>query len=288
MPIAVHLPEEYVIPVKPLFAGSDVIPVRFPIRLENIYGQTMWFKLLIVNPPTGWTVTEAYLGSVSAYGSAWRLAGLAREVPSLTNGEYAETLTMRIEIYSDENYSNLIDAQNFNYNLRFIDPTDPSWILVDHDNFEWGLEGWILSPLVADPSIRFASTGTYPPFTELGVQITTEDSIEGSASLTLVTRRVEETKNKGVMKYFDGRWFQRSYIIVHIRPTSVRTAVRVGDEIVLPASASDLIKGTWTAIAMKAPKRIFPVIISAETVGATAAGTRLAYIDAVYMVAKQS
>lgn len=53
------------------------------------------------------------------------------------------SLTLRVEFYRDNAYTQYYGAVNIPITANFIDRTDPAWTIAFHDNFDdYTLQGW--------------------------------------------------------------------------------------------------------------------------------------------------
>jgi len=125
---------------------SSPLTENFPIGVTNNETAAKYIRAQLVSPPAGWGSYDVQLGSVAAGTSTFLIFSPTRTTPTLTAGEYEESLTLRISVYNDAGYSELYGSAELTFTMSFFDSTDPAWTVVDIDNFDDGtLEGWAMS-----------------------------------------------------------------------------------------------------------------------------------------------
>ena len=97
---------------------------------------TLYFKVSIVSPPAAYSVSSTNLGSLAVGASAIFTFTPVRALPTLTAGEYDETLTFRVDSYTDSGYSAAYTNQTLSVTIHHFNHTDGSWTATAHDTFE--------------------------------------------------------------------------------------------------------------------------------------------------------
>ncbi len=103
---------------------------------------TLYFKVSIVSPPADYSISSTNLGSLAPGASGFFTFTPTRSKPTLTAGEYDETLTLRIDAYTDSGYSAAYANQTLSTNIHHFDHTDASWTVVEHADFTNDFCGW--------------------------------------------------------------------------------------------------------------------------------------------------
>lgn len=111
--------------------------LNIPIGIANTHpSATLYFKASIVTPPAGYTNYVQNLGSIANGASAILVFSVNRAMPTLTAGEYDETVTFRIDAYTDSGYSVAYANQTLSVTVHHFDHTDSSWTVIDHATFD--------------------------------------------------------------------------------------------------------------------------------------------------------
>jgi hypothetical protein len=118
--------------------------MKIPIGIANTHpSATLYFKVSIVLPPAAYSVSFTNLGSLAIGSSAIFTFTPERSLPTLTAGEYDETLTLRVDAYTDPGYTVAYANQTLNVTIHHFNHTDGSWIVVRHDTFDGAdNDGW--------------------------------------------------------------------------------------------------------------------------------------------------
>ena len=113
--------------------------MNVPIGISNTHpASTLYFKASLITPPSGYSNYVQQLGSVANGASAIFIFSFQRASPSLTTGELDETLTFRIDAYTDSGYSVAYANQSLSIGVHHFDHTDASWTVIAHDSFDDG------------------------------------------------------------------------------------------------------------------------------------------------------
>ena len=121
----------------------DPFSIEIPIGITNNENITLYFKATLVSPPADWSNYDQQLGSVDSGATSTFIYTPKRAQPTLTNGEYDETITLKIQAYTDDTYSTLYGEQTVDLTVHFFDHEDSSWTVLYHDDFDDGTtQGW--------------------------------------------------------------------------------------------------------------------------------------------------
>lgn len=193
-----------------------------PICLTNNERFTVYVRALLVNPPADWVVSSVDLGGVASGASTCLTAVFQRNIPTLTNGEYVESLTLRVEFYKDSTYTQLYTGINIPITVNFFDSTDPAWTVLATDNFDDGTtQGWAQVIYTADAGCQLAgfvgpdSTFYVSPFYSLRLDTS-----------GFLNRAAEKTYNVPAAT--------KAYLVLHVKTNnaSARFAVNINDTVV--------------------------------------------------------
>jgi hypothetical protein len=102
----------------------------------------LYFKASLVSPPAAYTSSSTNLGSLAPGQSGFFIFTPERHPPTLTGGEYYETLTFRIDAYTDSGYSAAYANQTLSVSVHHFDHADAAWTVVEHAAFDNDLCGW--------------------------------------------------------------------------------------------------------------------------------------------------
>jgi len=220
----------------------DPFSINIPLCITNNESITLYFKAVLVNPPADYTVTEATLGSVGAGSSACFVATFRRYKPSLVDGEYQETVTLRVEAYTDDAYTDLYGYIDIDITIVFIDHTDPAWSVVDIDNFDQGSEeGWAITEKTIDAA--FEDTCWI-------LDIKSDHYISSPYSLGCDG---EASPPRIIYKDFDLSAYSKAFIVIHIYRVD-DFALAIGDQLVIPRAISRLLPSSkWIRLVHKLP-----------------------------------
>jgi hypothetical protein len=135
--------------------------MNIPIGIGNTHTIPLWYRVSLVAPPAAYTIYTQNLGTVNASSSAIFGLILNRNMPTLTAGEYDETLTFRVDAYTDSGYSVAYANQTLSVNVHHFNHADASWAVLVHSTFDDGtLQGWSTDP--SNPVIGSGSCMCYP------------------------------------------------------------------------------------------------------------------------------
>ena len=120
----------------------DPFTMNIILGITNTHTATLYFKASISSPPAAYTSSSTNLGSLAAGQSGFFVFVPARHLPTLTAGEYDETLTFRVDAYTDAGYSAAYANQTLSVSVHHFDHADASWTVVEHAAFDNDLCGW--------------------------------------------------------------------------------------------------------------------------------------------------
>ena len=128
---------------------NDVCDLPSPFTLNILLGitnthptNTLYFKASIATPPADYSVAYTNLGSLAPGASGFFIFTPVRAKPTLTAGEYDETLSFRIDAYTDAGYSSAYANQTLSVIVHHFDHTDASWTVLEHADFTNDVCGW--------------------------------------------------------------------------------------------------------------------------------------------------
>lgn len=218
----------------------DPFTIEIPLGITNNENSTLYFKATLVSPSSDWSDYEQELGSVGSGATSSIIYTPKRAQPTLTNGEYDETITLKIEAYTDDTYSTLYGSQTVDITIHFFDHSDSSWTVLYHDNFDDGTsQGWSYGTLEI-----FAPGGSYGC-----VSPHADDDHYISSPYALRPKTSSEDRNAIYKNYSVGE-YNKAIMILHFYSTQ-RIAIRLqnsaGKKLVKPDYM--LNDGKWHRVA---------------------------------------
>ncbi len=120
----------------------DPFGMAVMIGISNTYSAGLYFRVRLVSPPAAWLAYQVNLGLLNAGASSIYSPTFARNIPTLTVGEYDETVTMRLEAFSDAGYSVPYGSKDLSVAIHHFDHLDPAWTVIDHSDFNVDACGW--------------------------------------------------------------------------------------------------------------------------------------------------
>ena len=121
---------------------NDVSDLPNPFTLNVLLGisnthpsSTLYFKASIVSPPADYSVSSTNLGSLAPGANGFFTFKPTRAQPSLTAGEYDETLTLKIDAYTDAGYSVPYANKTLSVTIHHFNHTDAAWTVIEHADF---------------------------------------------------------------------------------------------------------------------------------------------------------
>jgi len=201
----------------------DPMSIVIPICITNNEDITLYFRAVIANAGAEWRISSADLGSVDAGDSVCFLARFLRYKPSLIAGEYDETITLRIEAYTDSGYTELYGYQEVQITIHYIDHYDPAWTIIDEDNFDdASLEDWKHGSGAIDPSIQCWC----------GIEIESRHYVSPPYSLG-----AKGIGCSGAHEYkdFNTSGYSKAYLIMHVWSVYSNYVIAINYDIKIPA-----------------------------------------------------
>ena len=111
--------------------------MNIPIGISNSHPtQTLYFKASIISPPADYAIYSTNLGSLAHGANSFFYFTPLRAMPTLTAGEYDETVTFRITAYTDAGYSSEYAHQDLSVNIHHFNHADGSWSVINHTTFD--------------------------------------------------------------------------------------------------------------------------------------------------------
>jgi hypothetical protein len=133
---------------------TGTIQANMPIAISNAESVTLWFKAELVSPPADYISYSQHLGSLAASISGYFIFTFTRNMPTLTDGELDEALTIRVTAYTDSGYSVLYGHADSLATIHFFNSYDPAWTMLYHDTFDDGtVQSWVAGDETVYPLI---------------------------------------------------------------------------------------------------------------------------------------
>jgi len=185
----------------------DPFTVWIPVSITNNEDVTLYFRITLVNPPTGYSDYTKDLGSVGAGASKFFTYSFKRAQPSLVDGELDEDLLLRIEAYTDPDYTEFYGLAETSITVHYIDHNDPAWTVLYHDTFDDGtMQGWGRSKVDPEPALGRTN--------HLDVWLTSSHYISAPYSILFFDKGVS-TNWTSLCKSFTVGAYNKAYIIIH-------------------------------------------------------------------------
>jgi hypothetical protein len=121
---------------------ADPFNINVLIGVSNNHTATLYFKASMDTPPGAYTSYTTNFGALTSGASGFFTQVLTRAAPTLTAGEYDETVTLTISGYTDSGYSTLYATQTLSVDIHHFNHTDASWTITEHANFSSDLNSW--------------------------------------------------------------------------------------------------------------------------------------------------
>jgi len=241
------------------------------LAITNNEDQDLYFRATLVNPPAGYSNYTKDLGLISAGGSAFKLYSLTRSKPTLTDGEYTETLTVRIEAYTDSAYTNLYATKDIQVTVTFIDHKDPAFTAIDVDNFDSGdVEGWALVDIGENFTAKLAGPGE--------PRVASDHYV--SPPYSMYTNSSSEPDTYAIVKSFNvPTGYTKAYLVIHFWSNNdwgIRIVNSQGKKLVKPSGLLNNQK--WYRVVVKLPV--------GESTTVQLQGRVTWYVDEIYVIAK--
>ena len=268
MTINIDIDPEVVVSITDL---PDPFTFNLLLSITNNENQDLYFRATLVNPPAGYSNYTKNLGLISAGGSALKLYSLTRSKPALTDGEYTEALTVRVEAYTDSAYSNLYATKDIQVTVTYIDHKDPAFTVIDVDNFDDGtVEGWAQRDIGENFTHKRAGPGA--PEVGSGHYV--------SQPYALTTDVAYFESNNAVVKSFNvPSGYTKAYLVMHFWSNGdwgIRIVNSQGKKLVKPSTLLNDQK--WYRVAVKLP--------TGESTTVQLQGETRWYVDEIYVIAK--
>ena len=245
----------------------DPFTINIPLGITNNENSTLYFKATLVNPSSDWSDYDQQLGSVDSGASSYFIYTLKRAQPTLTDGEYDETITLKIEAYTDDTYSTLYGSKTVDITIHFFDHSDPSWTVLYHDDFDDGTtQGWS------------SSSGTVEGYSHGSIELTTDHYVSAPYSLSETSSiKYYAHKSYDIGNYTKARMIIHAYVI-----SNAAFALMIGDKLVVEKRLAyhGIPKEKWVRLCFD-----MPVNTTVEVKwAASSAGS--VYFDEIFVIAK--
>lgn len=149
---------------------SSPITMQHGIEIVNSEDIPLYIRIVATvttGDPAQWTDLQEDLGSVVANGRALFFWTPNRTIPATLT---SETLEVTVQAFKDAGYTNLYGEDSLTWNFTFFDHSWESAVIIDEDDFENTLDGWVnvgyshFEPHPSNPykgaySLRIAETG---------------------------------------------------------------------------------------------------------------------------------
>jgi hypothetical protein len=243
--------------------------LNVPIGIANTHPtQTLYFKISILSPPAAYSVSSTNFGFLTVGQSAIFVFTAVRNQPTLTAGEFDETLTFQVDAYTDSDYTAFYANQTLSVTIHHFNHTDASWTILGHYDFDDGTtQGWTTDNLSIEGSkcvfysrTNFFLTSPYSLASMVGVN--------GSTYKTFNTGGF--TKARAVFHVFEHDYYGQGPAVIMIDG-----ALKKSKALLLPANQ-------WTRLSFNIP------IGSAEQIRIAGGhgGNSETYFDEIWIIAK--
>ena len=128
----------------------DPATIRLPFALTNQQGGDRYVQTQLSSPPSGWTDSPIQHGAVANGATLLANHVTQRAMPSFTDGEYDETITLLVRLYRDSGYTDLDLELTVEYALHHFKSDDPAWSLLAFHDFEASHEDWVYRDLSSE------------------------------------------------------------------------------------------------------------------------------------------
>lgn len=190
------------------FLPATAATVRMPFAFTNQTGQTVYVQTAHTGVgggglPIGWSDTVKNHGSLAHGSTLYAYHQSTRNIPTLTDGEATETTELRIKLYTDAGYTNLLTTLFETLNWVHYKSNDAAFTLVDANDFEVDNESWFesnssLNTWGGNPAARASGKGygsTYAIYHSLlGQENTSVRVLVGDGNLTTGQSYTLETR----------------------------------------------------------------------------------------------
>ena len=251
------------------------------VGIANTYTAGLYFRVSLVSPPAAYSYHQNDLGLVGAGGSQIFGVLLTRTLPTLTAGEYDETITMKVEAFTDSGYTSLYGYKTLDVAVHHFDHSDPSWTVLDFDNFNGSTENWS-SMLGKIDSSGSGSDNNSP-------SVYASPFYSSPSSLTGI--RVSSGTGYSARKYFNtsgrtkARFIAHFYLPTYAEWFSLGFALSINGRLVVPCFVSKKFpRDTWFRLAFNIEIGASIAVIWQPDISWTD-GNKI-FMDDVYVIAK--
>ena len=189
----------------------DPATIRLPFNLTNQQGGDRYVQTQLSSPPTGWTDSPVQHGLV-ANGSTFQSNHITqRSMPTFTNGEYDENITLAVQLYKDSGYSDLDVELTIDYNLHHFKSDDAAWTLLAFHDFETDSEYWGRHYLDSEWNSLFYNSIVSPGYASTYSMILSGGSSASNDKLQIYSASFNSTSEK-IVDTLDEKIFDSSTI----------------------------------------------------------------------------
>jgi len=201
------------------------LAINVPLGITNNEDADLYFKALLESPPEGYSDYEKALGAVSAGSTKKALFTFSRDKPA---AETVDELFLRLIAYTDPDYATPYGSLTAKIRLHLIDHDDPSWDIIDHDDFnDQTYQGW--GACAGSPDFGLGT----------GYGISTNydywDDHYISGPYALFNYRGTSGSDYLGKDFSVPSGYKEAVLVLHIWRNTDRIAVKVGDKLLVPA-----------------------------------------------------
>lgn len=158
----------------------DVVDLPDPItfivllRIDNNSDQTVYIKITAASLPSAdWSFSDVTVGAVNPFSNVYVKVSIQRAKPATLPAPPAtldEQVVLRLEVYSDSNYTNLLGYVDIPLAFHGFDSNDPGWTVLAEANFDDGtMQGWstVIEYIIGNVGGSCSINGTHyvsPPY----------------------------------------------------------------------------------------------------------------------------
>ena len=224
---------------------SDPITPQLWYRIHNRRDQYLWLKATLVDPPpeySDYTLEK----KIAPLGGSTINHPFTRSKPTLSDGEYSESLTLRFELYRDPDRINLIKTVDKAFTIVFIDHTDPAFTVIEQDTFDSDVEGWALED-IGENFTTYGGGPTGAPALYGGHYISAPYSLRSPSSATPSTKVIYK-------EYTIPSGYSTAFLIAHFYAEGyMGLRVKCGETSTILARTTSALRNKWLRVATRIP-----------------------------------
>jgi len=129
---------EYYVCINDLACETLYLPIA--LKLVNQENSSFYFRVVQnQTTPAGWTLATNTLGLINKDETRlFTYSALRTKPASIPEGRLTETISLAVQAYYDELYTNFYSEDSFAVTYNFLDRTAGVWTTLDTDNFDDG------------------------------------------------------------------------------------------------------------------------------------------------------